>query len=164
MLGLWCLLPLSTILHISWWSILLVEETGENHRHAASLWQILSHNVLSSNPRLNGIQTRNVSGDHVEIRNEFNLKYFLYFFLQTAPVSNSSYQSSSTSYVPAKSAETVKPPPSTSNGGVDFTKLSAKEMRAVVASKKKKDPRKETTDFRRKFDEFNRLWTNTINK
>lgn len=85
------------------------------------------------------------------------LKYFLYFFLQTAPVSNSSYQSSSTSYVPAKSAETVKPPPSTSNGGVDFTKLSAKEMRAVVAAKKKKDPRKETTDFRRKFDEFNRL-------
>lgn len=81
----------------------------------------------------------------------------IFFFFQTAPVSNSSYQSSSTNYVPAKPAETVKPPPSTSNGGVEFTKLSAKEMRELVASKKKKDPRKESTDFRRKFDEFNRL-------
>lgn len=66
------------------------------------------------------------------------------------PVSNSSY-------APAKKVETAKPPPSTSNGGVDFTKLSAKEMRELVASKKKKDPRKENTDFRRKYDEFNRL-------
>ena len=34
---------------ISWWSILLVEETGvpgENHRPAASNWQTLSHNVV----------------------------------------------------------------------------------------------------------------------
>jgi len=30
---------------ISWWSVLLVEETGENYRPAASYWQILSHNV-----------------------------------------------------------------------------------------------------------------------
>ena len=39
---------------ISWWSILLVEETGvpgENHRHVASHRQILSHNVVSSTPR-----------------------------------------------------------------------------------------------------------------
>jgi hypothetical protein len=37
---------------ISWQSFLLVEETGvpeENHRPAASHWQTLSHNVLSSN-------------------------------------------------------------------------------------------------------------------
>jgi hypothetical protein len=27
--GLWCLTPLSTILATSWWSVLLVEETGE---------------------------------------------------------------------------------------------------------------------------------------
>ena len=39
---------------ISWWSVLLVEETGvpgENHRHVASHWQTLSHNVVSSKPR-----------------------------------------------------------------------------------------------------------------
>ena len=40
-LGLWWLKPLSTIFHavISWWSVLLVEETGgpgENHRPLAS--------------------------------------------------------------------------------------------------------------------------------
>jgi len=40
---------------ISWRSDLLVEETGvpgENHRPAASHWQISSHNVVSSTPRL----------------------------------------------------------------------------------------------------------------
>jgi len=35
---------------ISWRSILLVEETGENHRPVASQWQIESH-VVSSTPR-----------------------------------------------------------------------------------------------------------------
>ena len=35
---------------ISWRSVLLVEETGENHRPTASHWQTLSHNVLSSTP------------------------------------------------------------------------------------------------------------------
>ena len=33
---------------ISWRSILLMEKTGENHRHAASHWWTLSHNVVSS--------------------------------------------------------------------------------------------------------------------
>ena len=32
-------------------SVLLVEETGENHRPSASHGQTLSHNVLSSTPR-----------------------------------------------------------------------------------------------------------------
>ena len=39
---------------ISWLSVLLVEETGlpgENHRPAASHWQTLSHNVVSSTSR-----------------------------------------------------------------------------------------------------------------
>jgi hypothetical protein len=39
---------------ISWWSVLLVEETGvpgDNHRPVASHWQTLSHNVVSSRPR-----------------------------------------------------------------------------------------------------------------
>jgi hypothetical protein len=39
---------------ISWWSILQVEETrvpGENHRPAASHWQTLSHNVVSTTHR-----------------------------------------------------------------------------------------------------------------
>jgi hypothetical protein len=51
---------------LSWQSVLLVEITGvpgENHRLPASHWQTLSHNVVSSTPRLSGIQTHNVSGD-----------------------------------------------------------------------------------------------------
>jgi len=39
---------------ISWWSVLLVEETGvpgENHGPAVSHWQALSHNVVSRTPR-----------------------------------------------------------------------------------------------------------------
>jgi len=31
---------------ISWWSVLLVEETGENHQPATSHWKTLSHNVI----------------------------------------------------------------------------------------------------------------------
>ena len=51
---------------ISWCSVLLVEKTGvpgENHRPVASLWQTLSHTVVSSTPRLGGIRNHNVSGD-----------------------------------------------------------------------------------------------------
>ena len=36
---------------ISWWSVLLVEKTGENHWPVASNWQTLSYNVVSSTPR-----------------------------------------------------------------------------------------------------------------
>jgi hypothetical protein len=46
--------------------VLLVEETGvssENLRPVASQWQALSHNVVSSTPRLSGIRTHNVSGN-----------------------------------------------------------------------------------------------------
>ena len=35
---------------ISWRSVLLVEETGENHRSVASHSQTLSHNVASRTP------------------------------------------------------------------------------------------------------------------
>ena len=48
---------------ISWQSVLLVEETGvpgENHRHVASHRQTLSHNVVSSTPRLSGVRTHNL--------------------------------------------------------------------------------------------------------
>jgi len=48
---------------ISWRSVLLVEETrvpGETHRPVASHCQALSHNVVSSTPRLSGIRTHNV--------------------------------------------------------------------------------------------------------
>jgi len=54
---------------VIWWqSVLLVEETrvpGENHRPTTSHRQTLSHNVISSTPRLSGIQTRNFSGDRL---------------------------------------------------------------------------------------------------
>ena len=51
---------------ISWRLVLLIEKTRilkDNHRPAASHWQTVSHNVVSSTPRLNGIRTRNVSSD-----------------------------------------------------------------------------------------------------
>jgi len=38
----------SIISVISWRSVLLVEETGENHPRAESHWQTLSHNVSST--------------------------------------------------------------------------------------------------------------------
>jgi hypothetical protein len=48
---------------ISWQSVWLVEETGENHQPFTSHWETLSHNVVSSTSRLNGIRTHNVTGD-----------------------------------------------------------------------------------------------------
>jgi hypothetical protein len=48
------------------WSVILVEEAwvpGENHRSVASHWQTLSHNVVSSTPRLSRVRTLNISGD-----------------------------------------------------------------------------------------------------
>jgi hypothetical protein len=50
---------------ISWQSVLLMEETGllgENHRPVAGHRQTLSHNVLSSMPRLSEIRTYKVIG------------------------------------------------------------------------------------------------------
>jgi hypothetical protein len=41
----------SNISVLSWRSVLLLEETRENHRPVASHWQTLSHNVVSSTPR-----------------------------------------------------------------------------------------------------------------
>ena len=55
----------NNILIISWWSVLLVEETRvsrENHRPAASHCQPLSHKVVSSLPRYEWIETH-ISGD-----------------------------------------------------------------------------------------------------
>jgi hypothetical protein len=45
---------------------LLVEETGETHRPAASGWQILSHNVVSSTPCLSGNRTPNF--DYIDVK------------------------------------------------------------------------------------------------
>ena len=41
---------------ISWRSVLLVVETGENHRPVASHCQTLSHNIVSSTPRLSRVK------------------------------------------------------------------------------------------------------------
>ena len=51
---------------ISWRSVLLVEKNGvpgENHQPVVSHWLTLSHNVVSSTPRLDGIRTHNYCGD-----------------------------------------------------------------------------------------------------
>jgi hypothetical protein len=44
----------NSITAISWWSVLLVNETGffgENHRPVATNRRTLSHNIVSSSPR-----------------------------------------------------------------------------------------------------------------
>jgi hypothetical protein len=41
---------------ISWTSVLLVEETRENHQPITSHWKTLSHNVVSNIPRLSGFE------------------------------------------------------------------------------------------------------------
>jgi hypothetical protein len=51
---------------ISWQSVLLVEKSAvprENHRSATSHCQTLSHNVVSSTPRISRIRTHNFSAD-----------------------------------------------------------------------------------------------------
>ena len=50
---------------ISWLSIILLEKTGvpRENGSVASHREMLSHNVVSSTPRLSGIQTHNFSGD-----------------------------------------------------------------------------------------------------
>jgi hypothetical protein len=39
--------PFNNISVLSWWSVLFVEESGEDHKPVASHWQTLSHNVVS---------------------------------------------------------------------------------------------------------------------
>jgi hypothetical protein len=46
LIGLWCLMPLSTILQLYSGGV-----PRENHRPVASHWQTLSHNVVLSTPR-----------------------------------------------------------------------------------------------------------------
>jgi hypothetical protein len=67
----------SNISVMSWWSVLLVEDTGENRLLVTSYWQTLSHNVVSSIPRLSGIRTHNVSGDEVRFWSDNNDGHFV---------------------------------------------------------------------------------------
>ena len=71
---------------ISWGSVLLVGETGvpgESHRPVASHWQTLSHNVISSTHRLNGIRTHNVSG--IDCIGSYKSNYHT---ITTTPIAN----------------------------------------------------------------------------
>jgi hypothetical protein len=58
-LGLWCLSPLNNISVISWWSVLLLEETGVPGKNHRDLPQITLKRVHLA---LNGIRTHNFSG------------------------------------------------------------------------------------------------------
>ena len=73
---------------ILWLSVLLLEETGENHRPAASHWQTLSHNVVSSIPRLSGIRTHNVRGDRHWLHMYICSYKSNYHTITTAPLSS----------------------------------------------------------------------------
>jgi len=58
---------------ISWRLVLLVQETGvqgENHRPAVRHRQTLSHNVVSSTPRLSWVRTHNVEEQTTQCPNE----------------------------------------------------------------------------------------------
>ena len=64
---------------ISWRSVLLVEETGEKHRRAASHWHTLLHNVIHL--ALGGIRTRKynntIEQTKTAIKNNFEENRFL---------------------------------------------------------------------------------------
>ena len=62
-LGLWHLMPLSTIFQLYCGGEFYRRRKPEYPEKTTDLSQTLSHNFVSSTPRLRGIQTHNVSGD-----------------------------------------------------------------------------------------------------
>ena len=62
---------------------------GENHRPDTSHWQTLSHNVVSSTPRLSGIRTHNFSGDSTDCTGSCKSNYHA-IMITTAPGSDKS--------------------------------------------------------------------------
>ena len=57
---LWCLTPFLTIFQFYWWR---KPEYPEKTTDLSQVMTTLSHNVVSSTPRLSRVQTHNVSGD-----------------------------------------------------------------------------------------------------
>ena len=83
------LFAFNNILVISWWSVLLVEETGgpkEKHRPVASHWQTLSHNVVLL--ALIEIRTHNIRGIGTDCIGSCKSNYYA---VMTAPSFCSDY-------------------------------------------------------------------------
>jgi hypothetical protein len=75
---LWCLTSFSTIFSviISWQSVLLVEETGENHPPVASHWQTLSQVLSNVNNCPIGGRNRHVYEIDIYLVNVIPVYYF----------------------------------------------------------------------------------------
>ena len=55
-----------------------IEVPKENHRPAASHWQTVSHNIVSSTPRLSGIRTHNITGAVIEVNVHLSTSFQIY--------------------------------------------------------------------------------------
>ena len=62
----------------SWWSVLMVEDTRENHRPATSIWQTLSQKVVSSSVVPHMYPLSFISFSMVRLHVVFGLPLFLF--------------------------------------------------------------------------------------